>query len=190
MHMHNCPCGGSSCYCCGRTAAECVPFRGPTRRCDRNGIYLENKPGWNGFALRDENAGQGALHEFHRRRAAYFLRLVKENTAPALWAQLRAARPRLLEGTPTHGRRIAWDEIDRAELPLFGDTRRGDLPPPPRFEVVSDPGAGVGGGAAAANEEALDRLEHMGFPRAACARALEAVRACSFASTHCFDQRP
>ena len=136
MHMHSCPCGGAFCYCCGRTRAECVWFRGRTRRCDRRNIYLEGNPGWGGFALRGESAGRGALHEFHRQRAAHFLRLVKERTAPALWARLRAANPRLLRNTPSEGRHIGWDEIDGAQLPLFGDTRRADLPPAPAFEAV------------------------------------------------------
>ena len=71
---------------------------------------------------------------------------MQESTAPALWAKLRATQPRLLRNTPTRGRHIGWDEIDGAELPLFGDTRRRELPPSPRFEVV------VGGEDEAAGE--------------------------------------
>ena len=39
----------------------------------------------------------------------------------------------LSDPRPTPGRGIEWAEIDDAELPLFGDTRRDDLPPAPQF---------------------------------------------------------
>ena len=60
---------------------------------------------------------------------AFFLRCVREKTAPELWGQLVAAYPELLENTPTVGRRIRWDSIENAEMPLFGNTRVHDLPP-------------------------------------------------------------
>ena len=33
----------------------------------------------------------------------------------------------MLENTPTEGRQIEWDEIPHAEMPLFGNTKLGDL---------------------------------------------------------------
>ena len=95
---------------------------------------------------------------------------MQESTAPALWAKLRAAQPRLLRNTPTRGRHIAWDEIDGAELPLFGDTRRSELPPNPRFEVAV---GGEDGAAGEAEGDEVRRLRAMGFERAACVLAVE-----------------
>ena len=43
-------------------------------------------------------------------------------------------RPTLLEATPTPGRSIEWDAMERAQLPLFGRTRRADVAPKPLLE--------------------------------------------------------
>lgn len=129
MHMA-CPCGASYCYCCGRRregrwrGGRCSDANG---RCDIFSPYLENNAGWGAFALRGESAGLGALHEFHRKRMAYFLRQLKETHPAHLWADLRRIYPGMLEDVPTSGRHIGWDEIDQALPPLFGSTRLGQL---------------------------------------------------------------
>ena len=75
---------------------------------------------------------------------AYYLRLVKEAQPDlTLWQTLHDANPTLLDTTPTAGRSIRWEEIDTAEMPLFGDTRREDLPPPPNFIPVATQAAEV-----------------------------------------------
>lgn len=78
MHMDTCPCGGSWCYCCGRASGQGA---GQCRRgdgCDALSIYIESNPGWANFALDGQSRGAGARDEFHRRRAACFVRSVKE----------------------------------------------------------------------------------------------------------------
>ena len=124
MHMR-CPCGTRYCYCCGRQRGDGTEnCRSDGSGCDYPSPYLENHPGWNEFSLNEEeSAGLGALHEFHRRRMAYFLRQVKVNYPAELWDQLRQEHRNLLDATPTDGRCIEWDEINTAEPPLFGNTR-------------------------------------------------------------------
>jgi hypothetical protein len=85
------------------------------------------------FSINGEQTGDAARFEFHRRRMAYFLRLVKEKADPTLWSELRATQPDLLTDTPTAGRSIEWASIDSAEMPVFGRTQASDLPPPPDF---------------------------------------------------------
>lgn len=123
MHVQ---CGGCLCewcYCCGQ---ERPPNRGcPT--CEVNhGIFLESHPGFGGRELNDETSGDGALHEFHRRRMAYFVRLVKivvDERDANLWNQFRQANPTILDDVPTSGREIAWEDVDDAQAPTFGNTR-------------------------------------------------------------------
>ena len=55
---------------------------------------------------------------------------------PALWGELRATFPTLLDGIPTPGRSIDWDEIDVAVMPVFGGTNIIDLPPMPAFDLA------------------------------------------------------
>lgn len=98
---------------------------------------MESYPGWGEFALEGQTRGAGARDEFHRRRIAYYLRLVKQRSDPELWGELRTTYPLLLENTPTAGRRICWDEIDTTEMPLFGDTLVTELPAPPDFDIAS-----------------------------------------------------
>eukprot|EP01043_Picozoa_sp_COSAG02_P010960 COSAG02_NODE_397_length_23124_cov_439.255635_2_plen_708_part_00 len=88
--------------------------------CDEASCYLEDHEGWGGFAIRGESRGAGAREEFLRRRQAYYVRQVMENTDPQLWAQLREKSPRLLVDVPTPGRKIDWDELSTAAFPLFG----------------------------------------------------------------------
>ena len=59
--------------------------------CDRASIYLQQQPGWAGFADagRSESAAHGALIEFHRRRMAYFVGVVKRAVAPDVWRRLQ-----------------------------------------------------------------------------------------------------
>lgn len=122
MHM-TCPCGALYCYCCGneRGSFQCA--------CDQEHVYLQAYPGWGHFAREGETPGFGALHEFHRRRMAYFLRYVKE-THPArrAWNDFRRAYPEILWNVPTPWRQITWDEIGwGAKPPLFGGTKEYQL---------------------------------------------------------------
>jgi len=95
--------------------------------CDDEYLNMESYEGWDEFAVDgDESDGFSALHEFHRRRMAYFLKLVKGVVPDGDWAEFRRAYPDILEDTPTPGRRICWDEIGSAEPPLFGKAKRPD----------------------------------------------------------------
>ena len=57
--------------------------------CDATSIYLQTQPGWSGFARGGESAAAGALIEFHRRRMAYFVGVVKRAIQPEVWGVLR-----------------------------------------------------------------------------------------------------
>jgi hypothetical protein len=63
-----------------------------------------------------------ALAEFHRQRAARFVRLVKERTDRATWDDLRRQHPELLTNV-IMGRSIRWEELDTAEHPQLGQGR-------------------------------------------------------------------
>ena len=39
---------------------------------------MELIPGWQGFELQGESAGEGAKNEFHRKRMAYYVKVVKQ----------------------------------------------------------------------------------------------------------------
>jgi hypothetical protein len=129
MHIQCESCNTEWCYCCGRrrgsngTRDTCSREHG----CDSTSPFLESQPGWENFALKHESAGEGALHEFHRRRISYFLKQVKQTTDASLWAELRTKFPTLLMDTPTAGRKLDWDEIDKAEIPTFGETKPVDV---------------------------------------------------------------
>ena len=129
----SCACGSKWCFLCNKESGdgpgECP--RGPGKGgCDEHALFLEKHDGWGDFAIRDENEAAGAQKEFLRRRMAFLLREVKNDTPPEVWAQLRGKHADLLEDVPTPGRRIDWDEIDTAELPLFGANRdAGDAQP-------------------------------------------------------------
>ena len=129
MHIKCDSCNTEWCYCCGRprgsngTREMCSRSNG----CDSVAAFLESQQGWSQFAMRNETPGEGALHEFHRRRIAYFLKQLKQSTESELWAELRSNYPDILNDVPTVGRRIDWDAIDRAEIPTFGETRPVDV---------------------------------------------------------------
>jgi hypothetical protein len=89
--------------------------------------FLESQQGWAHFAIGNETPGEGALHEFHRRRIAYFLKQLKQSTEAEMWAELRDTYPGILNDVPTAGRKIDWDSIDKAEIPTFGETRPVDV---------------------------------------------------------------
>jgi hypothetical protein len=55
---------------------------------------------------------------------AYFLRFVKECTVPEAWAKLQVEHPQLLEGMPTPERKITWEEVETAQLPVIGARAR------------------------------------------------------------------
>jgi hypothetical protein len=87
--------------------------------CDSTSAYLERNPGWQNFAVDDETAAHGALAEFHRRRMARFVRLVKESTDSQTWNMLQQEHPNVLRDV-IRGRSITWEELDTAEHPEFG----------------------------------------------------------------------
>lgn len=120
VHMTCADCKHGFCYCCGQRLSSCGG-------CNN---YIENNPGWDRFAIADsgESKSAGALHEFHRRRMAYFLNQVKKSLPPKLWAELRRREPNKFRNVPTPGRLITWWEIDHAiKPPVFGNTRDCDL---------------------------------------------------------------
>jgi len=140
MHM-TCSCGITYCYCCGNERDADVEYhedydaqqeqKGETIKCPRFGCdvpspFLEDHPQWGGYALLNENAGTGALHEFHRQRQVYFLKNVKRKYKQDTWEELSKKEPELLNDIPTFGRSISWDydgEIENATAPVFGNTR-------------------------------------------------------------------
>ena len=123
MHMR-CSCGTRYCYCCGRPRSIC---HSDGTGCDATSAQLESYPGWGGFAINGESRAVGALHQFHKRRMAYFLRQVKATHSPTLWEDLSQAYPDILDNKPTDGRSIQWEEIDSATAPLFGRTTEDQL---------------------------------------------------------------
>jgi hypothetical protein len=128
IHIRCHMCSNSWCYCCGRTRDSSADNSIRCRGCDVIDSRLERQPDWAGFATRNETAALGALHEFHRRRTAYFVQHVKLSTVPYRWQAFRAAHPRILKNVPTVGRNISWSELEeRIEPPVFGNTREADL---------------------------------------------------------------
>ena len=109
------------CYCCGRTREVGVPHR--CQGCDRQAVYIENFPGW-GDLQREQGETQGyaALHEFHRRRVAYFLRCLKEAVPHAPWQEFWRRHFVLLQEVPTPHRSISQVDIETAEPPTFSGT--------------------------------------------------------------------
>ena len=133
IHIDSCPCGANWCFLCAKEKTGCPRGGGG---CDEDGIYLQNLPGWETWSLEGESASQGAQQEFYRRRQAFMVRAVMENTPPDLWASFRAQNPDLLTDTPTPGRNIDWDSLQSAEEPLFGaNLKRAEA------ENAADPGA-------------------------------------------------
>jgi hypothetical protein len=118
MHIKCDVCSTRWCYCCGHMR------RGSDKssicKCDSISPHLESNPGWDNFAIDDETPGQGALHEFHRQRIMYLLRELKQNTDQNIWNELQVQYPDILENVPTIGRRIDWDSVESAVLPVFG----------------------------------------------------------------------
>lgn len=122
IHMDSCECGSKWCFLCGKLSTECR--RGPGRGgCDQESYYLERHTGWGGFALQGENAAFGAQQEFLRRRQAFMVRAVMDETEPDLWQAVQRKHPDLLMNTPTDGRHINWSTLHEAEYPLFGGNR-------------------------------------------------------------------
>lgn len=128
IHIRCHTCSNSWCYCCGRTRESSADNTIRCRGCDAIDSRLEGQPNWAGFATRNETAALGALHEFHRRRTAYFVQHVKLSTVPYQWQAFRAVHPHILKNVPTVGRNITWSELEeRIEPPVFGNTRECDL---------------------------------------------------------------
>lgn len=125
MHIRCESCSTEWCYCCGRKrgAAGCSRENG----CDSSSPFLESQPEWSNFAIGEENDGQGAVNELHRQRIAYFLKQLKQSSDEVLWDELQSTYPDMLKDVPTDGRSIAWDEIDGAEIPTFGNTTPADV---------------------------------------------------------------
>lgn len=124
IHMDTCPCRSSWCFLCGRISGsqegQCPRGGGG---CDADTYYLEQMAGWGDFALPGENAAFGAQQEFLRRRQAFYVKQVMDETDSQLWAQLREKSPGLLSDCPTRGRKIEWEELASSCFPLFGANR-------------------------------------------------------------------
>lgn len=116
LHM-TCPdCLCAWCYACGRDQDDCGDS------CDYISAYLQDNPGYDQCCLFQESPGTGARHEFHKRRIMYFLKRLQESLPVELWEQLVQNHPNLLDKVPTQGRRIEWEEIPGAPLPVVGRT--------------------------------------------------------------------
>ena len=130
IHM-SCTCGCLFCYGCGFDRFSQYPPSGRNPEvqyrvhcgCDAVGIHLQSRPGWTNLDRPGETRGMGALMEFHRRRMAYFVRMVKFMIDPDVWTQLRQQHPDMLQDV-IGGRSITWDEIDTAEYPPIGNHQR------------------------------------------------------------------
>lgn len=57
----------------------------------------------------------------------YFLRNLKENVPADLWNKVQEERRDILNDVPSAGRHIAWEEIESADIPLFGNTQESDV---------------------------------------------------------------
>ncbi len=115
MHMTCSRCSTPYCYVCG-----CNRRSGDGRcGCDSNSSFLERNPGWDRFGINGESAGEGALAEFHKRRMARFVRVVKERMDSGTWKKLKQEHPTILSGV-VRGRSISWEELETAEHPKFG----------------------------------------------------------------------
>jgi hypothetical protein len=133
VHMTCSSCRTCFCYVCGIDRYRSYQSeRGPPNaaskidcKCDSNSAFLERNPGWNQFNRDGESAGDGALYEFHRRRMARFVRVVKDKMSKQAWADLRRANPNVLTDV-IRGRNITWEEVDAAEHPQFGGGKARD----------------------------------------------------------------
>lgn len=152
IHMDSCPCDSRWCYLCGKEGCprggggcdedgESTVMIGHDSRQRKwyqavqipanafarsvcSGIFLHNLAGWSNFNIGSESSAIGAQNEFLRRRQAFMVRAVKEETDADLWAALRKKHPALLRDVPTPGRQIEWESLDHAEYPLFGARAR------------------------------------------------------------------
>eukprot|EP01044_Picomonas_judraskeda_P013331 COSAG03_NODE_2005_length_3231_cov_163.575990_2_plen_351_part_00 len=121
VHMDSCPCGASWCFLCGkrsgaRSDGHCPRGGGG---CDEQSCFLEQHEGWGGFGMAAERVrlgehrakAYGAQQEFLRRRQAFLVRKVKEETDPQMWARLKSESPTLLDDVPTEGRRYILSNL-------------------------------------------------------------------------------
>jgi hypothetical protein len=126
MHMI-CTCGVHFCYVCGIDRYNGRDPSDAANRvlcgCDVPSSFIERNPGWGSLQMNaSETEGNAALGEFHRRRMARFVRLVKEKINRNTWESLRQQHPHLLTSV-FMGRSIRWEELDTAEHPQVGQGR-------------------------------------------------------------------
>lgn len=127
MHItcQNCRCNW--CYCCGRhrnndgTANRCSG-------CDSRALYIQDHQGWGNFQQEtSETPGFGALHEFHRRRMAYFLRRLMKGLPNAPWDEFWAEHGDILSQVPTPNRCITLQDIETAKPPVFAPSTKKSI---------------------------------------------------------------
>jgi hypothetical protein len=125
MHIVCENCRVTWCYCCGRRRRTGTNL---CSTCDVDGIFIQAHTGWNIFQVENnESQGYAALHEFHRKRMAYFLRRLVEGVPDLPWADFWNTNGTLLMQVPTQNRSISRDDIANATPPYFPPTAVTDL---------------------------------------------------------------
>jgi hypothetical protein len=118
MHMTCNACRVNFCYVCGQRSNE-VCSRG--RDCDRDNCYLQRNPGWDNFAMNDENAATGALYEFQRQKMRFLIGQAKAKISDEVWESVKVQYPDMLTNVLPNGRCITWAEVEgQPVMPEFG----------------------------------------------------------------------
>jgi hypothetical protein len=127
MHIVCTNCCCSWCYCCGRRRN--IIGLNVCTTCNQGGVYIQYHPGWNVYQVeQSESRGYAALHEFHRKRMAYFLRRLVEGVPDLPWSTFWIRNQQtLLTQVPTPNRRITLNDIAIATPPSFGSTTVNQL---------------------------------------------------------------
>lgn len=124
-------CGAKWCYPCERYRGDTPECCRANVGCDARDAYLQNQPGWQSLPRQNgESAGDAACMEFHRQKIRYYIRRIKDSTAPSIWASFQRNFADILTNIPTEARHITWEELSRPEAalpPVFGNTTERDL---------------------------------------------------------------
>jgi hypothetical protein len=127
MHISCLNCQCSWCYCCGRPRRNVGWNLCST--CDQRSSHIQSHAGWNNCQVEpSEGSGYGALHEFHRKRMAFFLRQLVEGVPNLPWSDFWIRNEQtLLSQVPTPNRNISLEDIANAVPPCFPPTTINQL---------------------------------------------------------------